>query len=1269
MICVILGYGARPLPVLKRIAREEGLECTVLTDQNCRKELEKLERAKVVFVYAHELPNDVKDLLKGGGAKVIACGGLEGLSNVPEEVVVKAKSYYVLGGERNLRNLLRFLAGLAGVKVDFEEPQEVPMHGIYHPRFGLFESLEEFLKVYKRKPLVGILFWRSAWLYHDFTVIGEIIDALEREGLGAVPVFAYGKDSRTGLGNDVTETAERFFTEDGKPVIEALISLISFGTVELKNLARLNVPVFGPIRSYYQSVEEWMGSERGVDYMTQVYGVVIPEIAGAVEPIFIGGTRNVEGYKRGEPYKVHAEYLARRVRRWVELRRKPKKDVRVAIVLINPPCKGLEANVAVGLGLDVPESVVRLLRKLGELGYDVGESLPKSGEELVRMILERKAISEFRWTSVEDIVASGGALDFVGPEEYLKWFSELPGDLRERIIRDWGEPEEVLSGEFQEGVDGVERFTKGLVGMVYEGKFVVPGLRFGNVVVIPQPKFGCAGPRCDGRVCRILHDPRVVPPHQWWAVYRWITRKFRADVVVHFGTHGYLEFRPGKGVGLSPSCVPEATVDDAPHVYVYAVSNPMEGVIAKRRGYAVLVDHVYPPMGTAEVLDELDSLLTQYARAKGLGEEKRRKRIYEMIVEKAREHRLRVANPEDEEGTIEEVHRYVELVRGSQINLGLHVFGNPPEEPERLAEYVATAMAYDSYASPSIRRAIAESVGLDYDEIRRNPLDVTGKFVNRELPGLLHRAAVEGLKRMLAGEGIEAVVEEIEKLGFTVKNRRILEETLGKALELAEKIRECRREYDGFLSAIGGRYVEPGPSGAITRGRFEILPTGRNFYAVDPRALPTKAAWEVGVETARKLLERYVREHGRYPESVGQVLWSLDAYKADGEQIAGILYLLGVKPVWKGERVAGLEVIPLEELGRPRIDVLVRVSGIVRDTLPNYVYMIDEAVEKVVILDEPPEMNYVRKHYVEHIKRLVEMGRDFEEARKLARFRVFSAPPGAYGAGVNLAVEASAWRSGEDLAKVWVQWSGYAYGRDAFGVEAHEALVLNLREVEIINRNHVSDEHDPTNCCCYFAHHGGFKTAVDALTGRDVEVVQTDTRDVSDVKVVDMKVELERVVRAKLLNERWIEEMKRHGYRGASEFSKKINHLYGWEATTGLVEDWVFDEIARRYVLDEGMREWFEDHNPYALEEIARRLIEAHERGLWETDDEIIEGLMEAYSEIEGILEEDMGRGEIQGGTIEVYAPEDDEHWSERMEEVNRVWTLVKRDSSSRSRQ
>jgi len=471
-----------------------------------------------------------------------------------------------------------------------------------------------------------------------------------------------------------------------------------------------------------------------------------------------------------------------------------------------------------------------------------------------------------------------------------------------------------------------------------------------------------------------------------------------------------------------------------------------------------------------------------------------------------------------------------------------------------------------------------------------------------------------------------------------------------RALEIAEKIKQCTKEYGGFVKGISGEYIEPGPSGSLTKGKIEILPTGRNFFAVDPMTIPTPSAWKIGVETANKLIDHYLRKHGRYPESVGEWLWSIDAYKADGEQIAQILYLLGVRPVWVNGMVKRLEVIPLEELRRPRVDVVVRISGIVRDTLPNYIYLIDEAVTRVASLNEPVELNYVRKHYLEHVSKLKD--------EELALCRVFCAPPGSYGAGVNYAVEASAWQDDEDLAKAWIQWSGYAYTKRSFGKEAFESLVLNLQTVDVVTRNHISDEHDIFNCCCYFSYHGGFYNVAKTL-GRNPEIVIVETKDVTNAAVRDMKDEIERVVRAKLLNPIWISEMKNHGYRGANEFSKKILHLYGWSATTKLVDKWVFDEVAKTYVLDEEMMRWFEENNIYAVEEIARRLFEAYERGLWKADDELIEKLREAYAEIEGILEEEVS-GDVQGGMIDVYTMSDVENWRTNAKKVEKIWNELK---------
>lgn len=1253
-ICVVVGYGASMAPALSNVIGEEGVEGVVRTPATVR--VSDLKGVGAVLIYASTLPKDVEAelerLSRGGGAAVVGVDESHAsLTNVDLGVALALSKYLKLGGVENLRALVRALASLAsGRPPELPEPRELPLQGIYHPRHGVFESLGDYLRVYEfaSRPLVGILFYRSDWVYGKTSVVDALVEELENLGLGVIPVFTYGfKDDVIGS-EGKEESIRRFFFRSGRPVIEVLVNLTSFfmssrrardawssrevasdeGTDLLK---ALGVPVLQGIRVFGRSAGEWLESKEGVDYSTLTYSVTMPEVNGVVEPVVVAGTSlGPLGEKRYEVVREHVSWIARRVRRWVDLRLKPPSERRVAIVLINPPCKGVEANVAVGMGLDVPESVVRFLRFLREEGYDVGGELPASGEELIKLILTRKALSEFRWTPVEEIVSRGGALGFVSKDEYLRWFSELPGRVRDEMVREWGDPREVLEG----------RAPKELTGMVWGGRFVVPGLRFGNVVVLPQPKRGCAGPRCDGRVCKILHNPKIPPPHQWLAVYRWLTRVFRADVIIHFGTHGYLEFLPGKGVGLSWMCWPEISVDDVPHLYVYVVANPMEGSMAKRRGYAVIVDHLYPPLEQCRVFEDLEALLKQLLRAREVGDRARAEVLERDVVRRAREAGIPLEGCDD---PVERIKSYVEMVGNTAVNAGLHILGAPPEDPKLLAEYVVSTLTARVGGRPSITEVLESIVG---------GVDAVGRAGIR-------RAAVRLVERLLRSGGVRdacgEAVKALEGEGFEVRfcgevEERALRSVLRVAARVAELIMECRRELRALASGVAGRFIEPGASGALTRGRFEILPTGRNFFLVDPRALPTRAAWVVGVESARRLLQHYRNKYGRYPESVGEVLWSIDAFKADGEQLAQILYLLGVRPVWSDAgTVVGVEPIPIEELGRPRIDVVVRISGIVRDVLPNYVELIDKAVALVLSLDEPPEVNYVRKHFLTLVKELGGGG----AAEELASYRVFGPPPGAYGAGVNLAVEASAWRGREDLAKVWIQWGGYAYGVRARGVKAVEPLVRNLRFVDVVTKNSVSDEHDILGCCCYFGYHGGFVNAVRVVKGGPVEGVVVDTRDPAEPVVRDLEVEVDRVVLSKLLNPAWVSRMREHGYRGASELQRKVLHLYGWGASAGVVRDEWFERIARKYVLDREMREWFMKHNVWALEEITRRLVEAAERGVWRARPETLEGLKQVYSEIEGVLEDELtAGGEVQGGSIDIVAPEDVGEWGEALKEV-----------------
>jgi len=776
-ISFIIGYGAGMMSLLKKVleeeSREHGFNYLATVSNISERYVDIIADSDAIIIYTSELSSIVEDAIKRSKAKIVVSlsDSYVHLNRCSPQLYIDIAKYFKIGGERNLRNLIHLILKELGYHVNVEPIEDIPWHGVYHPKLGVFRSIKDYLQRYGwRKPLVGILFYRTYWLYGNAKYVDDLVEAFESEGLGVVPVFSYGfRDEVTGSPSK-EDTIRKFFLIDGKPVIDALVNLTSFFILDhgawwrekrsfaevegVELLKRLNVPVISLIMDFHRGVDEWLNDPQGVSYMTQVYYVIMPEVDGAIEPIFIAGAKTNElGVRVYETFKPHAKYIARRVKKWMELRQKSPKDRKIAIVLINPPCKGLEANVAVGMGLDVPESIARLLHKLHELGYDVGDpsKLPRDGKELIKMIMDRRAISEFRWTPVEEIVRRGGTLDFVDEKMYLEWFNELPEDVRDKMVKDWGHPSDVLNG----------RVNKVLVGMVDNHKFVIPGIRFGNVVILPQPKFGCAGPACDGKVCRVLHDPTVTPPHQWLAVYRWITRVFKADLIIHFGTHGYLEFRPGKGVGLSPSCWPEISLDDVPHLYVYIVSNPMEGVIAKRRSYAEIVDHMYPPMATADILEDLEALVNQYWKAKQSGDFVRAEVVFREILKKVKENHINVreGNPDK---VVEEVHRYLDMVRGTQINMGLHIFGHPPDDPSKLANYAVTVMMYDSHNFPSIVRVMAEFMGLDYDRMRSNPSEVNELgLTNSETLELIRRAAVRALERILRDPKLRANIVDV----------------------------------------------------------------------------------------------------------------------------------------------------------------------------------------------------------------------------------------------------------------------------------------------------------------------------------------------------------------------------------------------------------------------------------------------------------------------------------------------------------------------------
>lgn len=1159
------------------------------------------------------------------GIPVIAFGhdqAFWALSTVPLQVTATVNAYFTYGGPANMEHLFGYLRGrMFGESATFSLPVLERWEGVYHPDApSVFSTTEDYLE-WRKSPhtgVVGILFYRIYWANGDLRAIDALIRELERD-LVVIPVFSTGSGDAEAGALPATEVIRSYFTGQVDALICLQSSSLSSDPGEPEEVFRhLNVPVFHPLVLYYRTEEEWLLSSDGIGSTELGWSVILPEMYGMVEmiPVASAMQEGPEGPDHAwhEPIDERVTTLARRVRSWVRLQKTPNHKKKVAFVLNSSPCASVEANVGAAAHLDALESVVRILRHLRDQGYNV--DVPDDGGALARTILDRRAISEFRWTPVEDIVKRGGALGFVDLPLYEGWFSELDPELRDGINGAWGAP----PGGERDGVPPA---------MVHENRIVVTGLLLGNAVVVTQPKRGCAGSRCDGKVCRILHDPFLPPPHHYLATYRYLERVFAADVLIHVGTHGTLEFLPGKSAALSGRCVPDAITGSLPVLYLYNSDNPSEGTIAKRRAYATIVDHmqtVMAPTGTYGVLRELEDRVNDY----------RKFRDSDRAFAHALEHQiidlLRKANLEREVGLdspepdfdkiIDGIHRVLSGLYATRVPEGMHIFGSVPEG-DRRARFIATTLNHDG----SVHALITRMMGLDL-------------FVSESetaLIGVLDQYAETLTGLILAG------MDPVDAAGSALGDRysvpdpegiRVFEE---KVRDLAGRM-DASDELGSLANGMSGGYIPPGPSGLLSRGKTEILPTGRNFFSLDPRAVPTPAAWTVGSRLADLTIEKYRAEHGAYPQNVAMLWMASDIMWADGEQFAQILSLIGVEPVWEHGRLHSFRVIPAETLGRPRIDVTVRVSGILRDCFFQCIELLDDALKTVAGLDEPETVNYLRK------------GSGSDEAAP----RIFGAPKGSYGMGVNLAVYASAWEGADDLADIFIYWNGFAYGRDRFGDEARAGLVSRLSTVDLTFNKTVTDEYDLLGCCCYFGSHGGMTAAARSVSGRKVEAYYGDTRNVTQAEVRTLADEIRRVVRTKLLNPQWIEGLKVHGYAGAGEIARRAGRVYGWEATTGEVDDWIFDEITGTFFLDDENREFFRKHNIWALEEMGRRLLEAHERGLWSADEKALQGLRQVYLEIEGDLEEDLGEvtGNLQGGSIDVITTEEMKSWREAVEQA-----------------
>jgi len=1200
--------------------------------------------------------------LRASGLPLVLLGGeadpdaeLMELSTVPAGVAAEALNYLREGGAANLRELARFLSDAVLLTGEgFAPPVRMPAYGVRgeRPRRD-------------GRPTVGVVFYRAHELSGNTAFIDTLCEAIERHGANALPVFCASlRGAEPGL-LDLLGQADALIATvlaAGGSVASPACAGGDEDAWDAGALAELDVPVIQGL-CLTTSRRAWEDSDAALSPMDAAMQVAIPEFDGRLISVPFSfkeeGPDGIPVY-RADPER--ADRVAAIAVKHARLRHIPPQRRRVAIVLSSYPTK--HSRVGNAVGLDTPASAVRLLRRLAEAGYDLGDDHtlwrdPAGGDALIHALIAAGG-HDTEWLTEEQLRRAAARVPL---RTYTAWFAGLPGDLRERIREHWGEP----PGELY--VDGTD--------------IVLAALRFGNVVLMIQP------PRGFGEnPVAIYHDPDLPPSHHYLAAYRWLAETFGADAVVHLGKHGTLEWLPGKGLGLSASCAPDAVLGDLPLVYPFIVNDPGEGTQAKRRGHATIVDHLVPPMARADTYGELarlEQLLDEYATVQALDPAKLpavRAQIWTLIKAAQLHHDLQqeeMPGEEEFDDFLLHVDGYLCEVKDVQIRDGLHILGQAPEGEARVNLVLAVLRAAQVWggragALPGLRAALARRYGVEEKELlaepgrrvrvhsaphdERTPAG-TGEPGQHAPPGGEEDgAAPEGAipvphalaarwKRWpepphTASDVVDILedlarhlVEGMESHGWDpAASGTVLAEVLGEApspddgpleellhfaaTELVPRLAATAGELDAVLHALDGGHVPAGPSGSPTRGLVNVLPTGRNFYSVDPKAIPSRNAWEVGMALADSLLRRHLEETGAYPAGVGLTVWGTSAMRTQGDDIAEVLALIGCRPVWDdaSRRVTGFEVIPLEELGRPRIDVTLRISGFFRDAFPHVIALLDDAIRTVAELAEPPDRNYLRAHALED--------RAAHGDWRRATTRIFGSKPGAYGAGLLPLIDARNWRDDRDLAEVYAVWGGYAYGRGLDGREARADMEAAFRRIAVAAKNADTREHDIVDSDDYFQYHGGMVAMVRALTGRSPAAYIGDSAVPDQVKTRTLAEETRRVFRARVVNPRWIAAMRRHGYKGAFELAATVDYLFGYDATAGVVDDWMYQTLAEKYVFDEENRAFMTRSNPWALRGITERLLEAVDRGLWtDPDPDVLDRLRTVYLALEGDLEDE----------------------------------------------
>ncbi len=1111
--------------------------------------------------------------------------------------------YYRFGGVVNLQHLLEYLYNIIhDVRDPVPLPVRQPNEGLYHPDHGHITDAESWYNGFDpQKIVVGIWFYQNFWTSNNKDHIDALVREVEGQGAHVICVFHTRFKDKLTANNGADYVVDTFFMDNGCPRIDVLISPVMFSlktaSPDYKDLLKkLNVPVIQAM-STGQSMEDWEKSDQGLSTVDITISVAQPELDG----VLIGVPFAAKQWVATDPltgaavnkYLPIPERIGRLVRlalNWAALKRTPNSEKKVAIIFHHYPPRN--DRIGCASGLDSFASVCEILKAMDGDGYHI-DTLYEDSSELARIIVDGMTCDR-RWLLPEQMAERAKAKADRG--EYMPWHRALPQEIQKKMTRDW----QAMPGDL----------------FVHEDQLLFPGIINGNVCITIQPPRGYFE-----QLDKLYHDMHLSPPHHYLSQYRWISEKFKAHAVIHVGKHGSLEWLPGKSVGLSRHCYPDIAIGDLPNLYPYIINDPGEGTQAKRRAAACIIDHLPPAQTTAGLYDELaqlDNLMDEYRDAKIQDPSKLPLLLDMMVKEAGAQGILDELNLDVDQalsqGTffLEQLHHFLEEIRDTAIADGLHIMGLAPENG-RLLSTLAQLTRLANGSVPSLRKSVMKVMGPPAQE------DYLGKS----------RKQAQDLCEILLSELLMSDMSLTAITSIQMKHLKISDPDITRTLtyvakDLLPRLQQTSKEIQAVLDGLGGRFVPEGPSGAPTRGQADILPTGRNFFSVDPQKIPTPAAWKVGKRMADALIDRYQKEHGSYPEKVGFVLWASPTMRSKGDDVSQILYLMGVKPVWqKGSgNVRGIEIIPMEELGRPRIDVSPRVSGIFRDAFPLLMNLIDDAVQMTAMINEPEQSNFIRRHVFKDVKEYEKDGQDPKAAFRKATFRIFGSPPGSYGSGVSKLVEAKNWETTDDLGNMFIQWSSHAYGKNTFGIPAETAFRKNLSRMSVTVKNEDTREKDMMSCTDFYSYHGGLITAVHAVQGKRPFSVTGDSSDPEKVVVRTTHEEARHIFRARLLNPVWLEGLKRHGYKGAGDISKAMDIIFGWDATADVIDDHLYTQFARKVALDKKMQEWMKSVNPHALENILAKLLEAVSRGMWQAGKELEAELKQEYLDIEGEIEE-----------------------------------------------